>query len=546
MRWFWQKKKEEGAEEPVLQEDAERPADSVEVTSEMEALREPAPSGGEPPAEESPVEQPSPEESPAIDEPSALPYEPVWPTAAGPSHAAGPNAPEGDATEQHPAISNEPLWHPGETRMFGQPLPPEPPPPEPVAQAVIDAPVDPLAAGTPLVPDGELMEPMPPSMREWIGKHPMAVAVAALVLVTLAGSVVYAAVTTGPKEPPAAENGADGASSTSTITPGLTASPNATAQIDPSQAATAQASSPATGLAGLVAGAKADLIAYRKDGWIWVARENGEMQTKIIQQSSGAFSLSPDGKTLASIDGSGLLLTLTDTATRTSKKAGRAQADKPSWAPDSSWLVYVEKASAEFRIRKVLRDGTGQKDLAEGRKPKVARDGSLIAYLKGAASQQAGTLYTLKEGKTPKQIAAKVTDFAFGPDRLFYAQNELGQGGAGIRSVKLDGSGRSDVKGAPSKTNTVYSRLMLSSDGSWLAFTESGDDGASRMFTIRKDGTKLKPTSERWDEYPVCWSVNGSTVFFIRGNAEQGEKTQLRKIQADGSLLELVVDKAMF
>ncbi|PKQ29015.1 MAG: hypothetical protein CVT60_07505, partial [Actinobacteria bacterium HGW-Actinobacteria-10] len=69
---------------------------------------------------------------------------------------------------------------------------------------------------------------------------------------------------------------------------------------------------------------RAPFIAYRLEGALYVAREDGTRARKVASNANGVFALSPDGMTLAHIDDARARLILTDIAKGTSKEAGQA------------------------------------------------------------------------------------------------------------------------------------------------------------------------------------------------------------------------------
>jgi hypothetical protein len=55
-----------------------------------------------------------------------------------------------------------------------------------------------------------------------------------------------------------------------------------------------------------------------------------------------------------------------------------------------------------------------------------------------------------------------------------------------------------------------------------------GDDGYSRLRTIGPDGRDVRQVEGSRDVYPLAWAGgHGSLLFYVEGNASQGEPTAL-------------------
>ncbi len=80
----------------------------------------------------------------------------------------------------------------------------------------------------------------------------------------------------------------------------------------------------------------------------------------------------------------------------------------------------------------------------------------------------------------------------------------------------------------------MYTSMMVSPDGRRLLYAAHGDDGYSRTFVLGLDGSEPVPFTVRWDTYPQTWSADSHRVFFIEGNAFQGEPTKLMSARTDG------------
>jgi protease II len=83
--------------------------------------------------------------------------------------------------------------------------------------------------------------------------------------------------------------------------------------------------------------------------------------------------------------------------------------------------------------------------------------------------------------------------------------------------------------------HTGFGMLSLSPDETRLAYARTGDDGYSRMSVVKSMGGESYAVSTRRDCYPLGWAADSSAVFYIEGNAWQGESTALMKMNASGS-----------
>jgi len=133
-------------------------------------------------------------------------------------------------------------------------------------------------------------------------------------------------------------------------------------------------------------------------------------------------------------------------------------------------------------------------------------------------------------------VTGYVVDIALSASRVFYAvaADDLAQ--PEIRSVDLKGGGTVVLRsGTQAGARASFQDLCASGDGNRLAYAEAGDDGYSRIFAMDAAGGGSPVTlSVRRDDYPMCWGCDGR-LFFIEGNAWQGESTKLMSVQPDGT-----------
>ncbi len=300
-------------------------------------------------------------------------------------------------------------------------------------------------------------------------------------------------------------------------------------------------------------------IAYRLDGAIWVAREDGKDAKKLASAEHGAFALSPDAGTLAYVDTASKRLSLVDVSSGKSVSVGTAEDADLCWAPGSQFLTYTAKSPARYEVRKVLRDGRGDGALAPGHSPRVSPGGSGFAWIADTAFGQPGYASTrMFESAAPSRYTAQTaTEIAFGVDGVVMVV-ESAPGSSRILTAKhdpalaIDSAAVREVVGKPAGSRPgSYAHLCASpgtsgaggsSAGRYLAYAEVGDDGYSRTYIYDSSTGRSVALSLRRDTYPLCWSADGRRLFFVEGNAFQGEPTSVMKVLPDGMGRVVVVD----
>ncbi|MDP2181300.1 MAG: hypothetical protein Q8K99_01855 [Actinomycetota bacterium] len=281
---------------------------------------------------------------------------------------------------------------------------------------------------------------------------------------------------------------------------------------------------------------RAALLAYRFEGGLWVAKEDGTKPVRVVEKAAdGTFSLSPDGKTLAWVNESKHQLHLTDVASAKDRTAGPADSARISWAPDSSWLAFTVETPERAEVRRVARDGTGPATLGVGHSPMHSPDGKSVAYVTNAGLLQAGDVAIAELGGptvTVKGVGA--TEVAWGADGLIYAVPGSGTA-CELRTSARDGSGMRLLVGASKQPRPVmYGSLHVSGDGRLLAYSASGDDGFSRTYTLQLGSNSPIALTVRRDTYPLGWSADGRYILFVEGNAFQGEPVAVLRATPDG------------
>ncbi|MDO8848781.1 MAG: hypothetical protein Q7W51_10395 [Coriobacteriia bacterium] len=327
----------------------------------------------------------------------------------------------------------------------------------------------------------------------------------------------------------------------STITPAEeTSETSAAVPSDDDDAADETAGGPdgsgAEGGAGAVTAvpARGAIVAYRRAGKLCVSAEDGSGERALADSLAGVYTLSPDGGTIAYVEGGGGL-SLVDVASGAAVTVGPATQDPPSWAPDSSWLVYTAPGPV---VMLVPRSGHGAIQLFAGSMPVVSvADGAVVGAAEsgGIAVWRGGSLSVVP---APGTVTGLATDGA-----SVWCGSLAADGSASLCTGAMNGTGKRVVVAAPESTRVVtFSDLLLSPDGSQLVFAEQGDDGYSRMFAVPAGGGNATELSVRRDCYPLRWTADGASVLFVEGNAFQGEPTALMRVTPSGASRRLLVD----
>jgi hypothetical protein len=63
----------------------------------------------------------------------------------------------------------------------------------------------------------------------------------------------------------------------------------------------------------------------------------------------------------------------------------------------------------------------------------------------------------------------------------------------------------------------------------------TGDDGYSRISVADTAAHKITSISTRSDVYPIRWTLDGTSILYIFGNAIQNQSTSLYRMKPDGS-----------
>lgn len=310
----------------------------------------------------------------------------------------------------------------------------------------------------------------------------------------------------------------------------------ATSSVDASASgnATAPAGTGVTPPPATTAPAGVCMVAYRRGGWVCVAKPDGSAEARLFKSSEGVFSLSPDAGTLAVVDAGTALLSLVDLKSMKVTEVGRATQDRPAWGPDSKWLAYTMSVSAGPQVRRVNRDGLGATKLFDGLDPAVSPGGDVVVGR--AVAGASGTLIAwTKSGVERYRIDEQVTDVATDGGNLYFVQIGSHTTAATLHRMDLGGHGNTVLRDSTGAARPIsYHDLCFSADGKYLAFAEWGDDGYSRLFSLSTGaGNTVTALSIRRDDYPLGWGCDGR-LYFIEGNALQGEATRLMAVGATG------------
>lgn len=304
--------------------------------------------------------------------------------------------------------------------------------------------------------------------------------------------------------------------------------------------------------APLPVGGRGRYVAYRKGGAVWVATESGEDPKRVFSSLDGPYALSPDAKTLAVADSSSQTFSLVDIASGQAVIVGKAVPDRPSWASDSSFVVYTSQpaGSHDTEIDRVNRDGSGRKRVGPGSGARVGPDGVIAAI--SASRTAEGTPLEIFSGSSSTRIGLKLSPYALAPlkGRIVFADaGGLIVSGTprapSVRVIAADGTGLKILVAKPSvEVGVSFGDLVASPDLTRIVYAETGDDGYSRLFSMSAGGGTPKALSLRRDDYVIGWSADGTEILFIEGNAIQEEPTKLMAMRPDGTGRRTVIEGA--
>jgi hypothetical protein len=294
----------------------------------------------------------------------------------------------------------------------------------------------------------------------------------------------------------------------------------------------------------------AGLVAYRLEGTVHVAGVDGSEPRAVTPLSDGTYALSPDGTTLAVVDNAARRVKVVNVATGAETVVSVAYAQTPVWSADSGWFVYTVRTAEGYEVWSASRDGIEPEKIAAGHSGRTSSDPTVAGFVSGGAPGSAGQLTRVVRGETPQpvQSADDVAEFGFADGGYYYVCAGPDCPLTAIRYLPAQGGEAVDVVGPPAEGGKPgrYAALSVSPDGDWLAYTLAGDDGYSRLWVVRVDGTDARELSVRRDAYPVRWTPDSEYLLFIEGNAIHGEETRLMRVRPDGTgRMELVANAGL-
>ena len=286
-------------------------------------------------------------------------------------------------------------------------------------------------------------------------------------------------------------------------------------------------------------------IAYRLGPNLYVADENGSNAVAVALAPSGDYTLSPDARTIAVVDGDTKQLVFLDIASRTLVESTIVSGGRPVWMPDSSGVLVATLADVNggTRIQRVPRVGGGPTAIAMGGMAAVSPDAGTLVVGPGfgASAAESKQISVVRAGRA-KVITAPgaVTSVAATNDRVFFGT--MDEKGAGVWSVPATGGTPKAL--VPVAVGSPYVALMLSPNAASIAFAAGGDDGYSRVSVVSVTGGSPTKLWLRRDDYVLQWSTDSAWVFLIEGNAFQGESTSLYRVGHDGRGRRLIAEGA--
>lgn len=297
---------------------------------------------------------------------------------------------------------------------------------------------------------------------------------------------------------------------------------------------------------------RAPVVAVRRDGAVWTCDEAGGNLHRLVASAGGPFSLSPDGRTLALVDAASRTLTLVDAASGAVTVVGTALLESPAWSADSSFVVYSAQATTghDAVVKRVGATGSPRSTVGGGASPRVVPDGRIVAVSTDRAT--GGVPVVVLGASGSKLVGTHIVANAVYATSDLIAYCDAGSPGVGsavrqpsIGVMHLDGSGQKTLVKRPlAGGSAFFGDVLVSPDSRRLVYAESGDDGYSRVFTVPVSGGVATQLSTRRDGYLVGFSADGAELFYVDGNALQGEATRLMAVHLDGTGRRVVLEGA--
>jgi dipeptidyl aminopeptidase/acylaminoacyl peptidase len=297
--------------------------------------------------------------------------------------------------------------------------------------------------------------------------------------------------------------------------------------------------------------AKGPQVAFIYRGRLTVADGDGKNARAVADWSGGqgaSFRLSPDGLSIAYTVPDPKAPRLWLYAGRVGSKCARIVDVGPAtafaWSPDGKTLAATEAQMSGNQLRDLklaaftvvspggsfVGPGGGRIVFQyEGERPAFSPDGSRLAFLRplGAAQE---LWVSSAGGNSPIAIAPGQNMSAVAwIDSRTLAAVKLGAGNAPDQLLRMRSDG-TQVKvldttgGDPLRSFHI---VLAGGRGGRMAYDLVGDDGYSRLRTIGSDGEARREVEGARDTYPLSWDLTGSRLFYVEGNASQGEPTVL-------------------
>jgi Tol biopolymer transport system component len=283
-------------------------------------------------------------------------------------------------------------------------------------------------------------------------------------------------------------------------------------------------------------------IGFHIGGTLYLASEDGKNKTPMYVTGTN-YALSPDGKTVAAVDGGKFFVAEVGThllANSPSTPGLAAEAVPPVWTPDSSAVLFVRADKDGTPHVWVFNRATATtSEFSEGSGAAISPNGSHVAVLPAAdnAVRTISVAPLASGAKTSFKVpSGDPVAIALGANRVFVS-TVAATGNSSIWAFDYNGANKKQLVASSltSGTEVTYGNLILSPNGSKLLFSADGDDGYSRLWTVPVAGGKATKISGRRDGYAVAWTRDSKNVLFIEGNAFQGQVTALWKSDLTGS-----------
>jgi TolB protein len=216
----------------------------------------------------------------------------------------------------------------------------------------------------------------------------------------------------------------------------------------------------------------------------------------------------------------------------------------PRWSPDGRQLAFYKRTPDGWRIQTIDGDGGNLRQVSSGPgsdyQPEWAPSGRSLVFDSDRLGNRDIYLVGLDDHATVRLTDARSRDVmpAWSPDGKQIAFVSDREDGQQIWIMTPDG-------GKPTRVTQGVRRGYIlrprwSPDGTRLAFAASDDDtGQRRLYTIRSDGSELRPITPAGDAANPSWDPSGRRLVFDatpEGKDDSSEGLfELFVVNADGS-----------